>query len=145
MKSAFRSCLRELAYLYLFLVCLGVSLFVVSVVLRWLFFHGFLWVIAAFASIVFAVIAFRIERDRREEQSINAKFDDDFSEMYDSMEKKPAYAQLHPDWQDLLRERHRVALTASEAVRWGSACRFWMLATVSALVAVVMLYVSSNR
>lgn len=107
-------CLGEIGYAYLLLA----SFAVLGGLMRWLGLRGFLWALAACASIVFAVIAFNIQRGHgRDKQSINAKFDDDFSEMYDSMEKNPAYAQWHSDWQDLLRERRNAALSAAEASR----------------------------
>jgi hypothetical protein len=47
---------------------------------------GLLWAVAAFASILFAVIAFSLPRDRRVEQSLNAKFEDEIGKMYNVME-----------------------------------------------------------
>jgi hypothetical protein len=105
---------------------------------------GVLWAVAGLAGFAFAVTAFGIQRDRRAEQSIDARFDDEFSEMCDAMEKNPAYAQAQPGWRDVHLERRRAALSQAEASRWQSASLFWMLATGCALAAVVMLYVSGG-
>jgi len=105
---------------------------------------GVLWAVAGLVGLVFAVTAFGIQRDRRAEQAIEDRFEDEFSEMYDAMEKNPAYAKTQPGWRDVYLERHRVALSQAEASRWQSASVFWMLATGCALAAVVMLYVSGG-
>jgi len=102
-----------------------------------------IWAVAGFASILFAVMALCIQRDRRAEQSINAHFDEDFSEMYDSIEKNPAYAQSYPNWRELHLERRSAALSSAEASSWESACRFWMLATGCALAGLFMLAVTA--
>ena len=105
---------------------------------------GLLWAVAGLASILLGMMALSIQRDRRKEQSINAQFDDEFSEMYDAMEKNKntSWAQAHLDWREVHIERRRAALSYAEASRWESAGLFWMLATGCALAAVVMLYAS---
>ena|ERR1017187_7607129 len=105
---------------------------------------GVVWAVAGLASVLFTVMAFSIQRDRRTEQAIEAQFEDEFSEMYDAMEKNPEYARAHPDWREVYGARHRSALQGAEANRWESASRFWMLATVCALAAVVMMYLSGR-
>jgi hypothetical protein len=65
--------------------------------------------------------------------------------MYDAMEKNASYAKAHPDWREVHLERRRTALQSAQASRWESACRFWMLATVCAIAAIVMLYLSARR
>jgi len=103
-------------------------------------------VLAGFASILFAAMALHIQRDRRHEQAIDARFENDLSEMYDAKEKNPKLSQTY--WEHLREvciERCRTALSNAEADRWESACRFWMLATGCALPAAVMLYLLYMR
>ena len=101
-----------------------------------------LWAVAFLASILLAVMAFSIQRDRRAERSIDAEFEKDLSDMYDAVEKTPKLSQTYDSWRNVRVERCRAALSAAKASRWQTACNFWMLATGCALAAVVMLYVS---
>jgi hypothetical protein len=87
-----------------------------------------LWVVAGLASTGFAAMAFHIERNRRQE---------------DAMEKDPAWAQTHPNWQADLRERRHVALRG--AAMASGANNFWMLATGCALASLLMLAVTAWR
>ena len=103
---------------------------------------GLLWAVAFLGSILFAVMAFSIQRDRRAERSIDAEFGKDLSDMYDAVKKNPELSQTYQSWRDVRVERCRAALSAAKAYRWETACNFWMLATGCALAAVVMLYVS---
>jgi hypothetical protein len=104
---------------------------------------GLLWAVAFLGSILFAVLAFSIQRDRRAEHSIDAKFEKDLSDVYDAVEKDPEASRYYSEsWRDLRRERCRADFSAAEAYRWQTACNFWMLATGCALAAIVMLYVS---
>lgn len=104
-----------------------------------------LWCVAGFASIVFGAMAFTIQRDRRAEKSIDARFEDESSEAYDAMEKDPAWARTYEHWRDVHVERHRTALRGSEARRWEDACRFWMLAAGCAIASLLMLVVTALR
>lgn len=104
---------------------------------------SWLWVVPALASILSAMIAFGAQRDRRDEQSVDERFNDEFSKMCDAMEKNPASARANPQWREIHSERHRCARKTAEACRWESTCLFWMIATGCALAAVGMLYASS--
>jgi hypothetical protein len=50
-----------------------------------------LWFVAALASILAAAIALSIQRDRRTEKSLDAKFEEEVGEMYEPMDKDPAW------------------------------------------------------
>jgi hypothetical protein len=52
---------------------------------------GLLWAVAFPASILSAVMAFSVQRDRRADRSIDAEFEKDLSDMYDAVEKDPEY------------------------------------------------------
>ena len=68
-----------------------------------------LWAVPFLASILSAMIAWGAQRDRRDEQAVDDRFNNDLSTMCDEMEKTPALVRTNPHWRESHAERHRCA------------------------------------
>jgi hypothetical protein len=112
---------------------------------RWLYeVFSFLWGFAATGGIIFAAVAFSIQRDRRFEKSLDAEFEEQLGELYEPVEKDPAW-KPDPNRREALLAKHHAELSCAEATRWKDASTYWMLATGCALASLFMLAVTAWR